>query len=411
MPIPKPSKGEKESDFISRCMGNAVMVKDYPKQKQRAGVCYTQWKDVHGSAETEAEFMESLEGRKVTLNGRSLPSRVRIETAMQVRNATLFDVGSAAQENDPFAKLGYAPDRWKAYMDFDIVHCAPAIIGPVQEGFYSTYLPKIAAASHSSLLHQQMNLNHLLKEYSKDDKEISRDRIVGCVVATWFPDEPVGGWKIGDDAEQAPAIRARAVIFKLADGVNRIIGDHQASRNTQSVSIESITSIDNLGVYLPSRGVDKMAALVDLDKDPELMSALSLDPLSLGKVNGEQAVFVFGIKEPVQFRGVGITPRPAEREAKIISFEAQKPRTSDGGTLIAMAADLIDQEILGRKVIFRSTGRTGIIDQVWNEGEARLPDMAWRMKATAAEPVVKIKLPDGRPVLRRMSELKGIIEQ
>jgi len=347
---------------------------------------------------------------------------VRIETPMQVTNARLIDVGSTAamSEDDPFAKLDMKADRWKAYMDFDIVHCMPAVMGPVQEGFYTTYLPKIAAASHGSLVHQQMNLNHLLKEYSTDDKAISRDRIVGCVVATYFPPEPTGGWKIGDDPEKAPSIRARAVIFKLADGVNRMIGDHQASRNTQSVSIESITPMDNLGIYLPSRGPDRITSLMDVESDAELMGALGVNPLKLGKVNGEQAVFVFGISDPVDLRGVGITPRPAEREAKIISFKAERTQTADGGTLIAMAASQVDQELMGRKVTFRSTGRSGVIDKVWNDGVARLQDMSWGIKATQDEPVVRVRLRQGyggqvplsnaRFVLRRFNDLKGAIE-
>ena len=42
MPIPTPHKGEKESEFVSRCMGDDVMNKDYPDQKQRAAICYSQ---------------------------------------------------------------------------------------------------------------------------------------------------------------------------------------------------------------------------------------------------------------------------------------------------------------------------------------------------------------------------------
>lgn len=45
MPIPKPKAGEKEEEFISRCMGNGTMNKEYPDEKQRAGVCYTQWRE------------------------------------------------------------------------------------------------------------------------------------------------------------------------------------------------------------------------------------------------------------------------------------------------------------------------------------------------------------------------------
>lgn len=45
MPIPKPKKDEKESEFISRCMGDKVMNEDYKDQKQRAAICYTSWKN------------------------------------------------------------------------------------------------------------------------------------------------------------------------------------------------------------------------------------------------------------------------------------------------------------------------------------------------------------------------------
>jgi HK97 family phage prohead protease len=45
MPIPKPKKNENQDEFISRCMGDDIMVKDYPDEKQRAAICYQQWKD------------------------------------------------------------------------------------------------------------------------------------------------------------------------------------------------------------------------------------------------------------------------------------------------------------------------------------------------------------------------------
>ena len=44
MPLPRPAKGDKQSAFISRCMGSAAMNKEFPKQKQRAAVCYSQWR-------------------------------------------------------------------------------------------------------------------------------------------------------------------------------------------------------------------------------------------------------------------------------------------------------------------------------------------------------------------------------
>ena len=42
MPLPKPSKGEKKQDFVSRCAGSKVMNKEFPDQKQKLAVCYKQ---------------------------------------------------------------------------------------------------------------------------------------------------------------------------------------------------------------------------------------------------------------------------------------------------------------------------------------------------------------------------------
>lgn len=41
--MPTPHKGEKEADFISRCMGDAEAQSDFPKQAQRAAFCHSQW--------------------------------------------------------------------------------------------------------------------------------------------------------------------------------------------------------------------------------------------------------------------------------------------------------------------------------------------------------------------------------
>jgi len=44
MPIPTPKSGESKDKFISRCMGSDIMNSEFPDQKQRAGVCYSQWR-------------------------------------------------------------------------------------------------------------------------------------------------------------------------------------------------------------------------------------------------------------------------------------------------------------------------------------------------------------------------------
>jgi len=44
MPIPTPRKGESQQEFISRCMGNPTMRKEFPDQKQRSAVCFSTWR-------------------------------------------------------------------------------------------------------------------------------------------------------------------------------------------------------------------------------------------------------------------------------------------------------------------------------------------------------------------------------
>ena len=43
--MPIPSGSESESDFIGRCMETAIMVKDYPDEKQRVAVCHSQFEE------------------------------------------------------------------------------------------------------------------------------------------------------------------------------------------------------------------------------------------------------------------------------------------------------------------------------------------------------------------------------
>lgn len=60
MPIPMPDKGEKKDDFVSRCMGDNIMNKDYPDQKQRSGICYSQWNEHEKKKEKKGEIMMDI---------------------------------------------------------------------------------------------------------------------------------------------------------------------------------------------------------------------------------------------------------------------------------------------------------------------------------------------------------------
>jgi len=44
MPLPSPKGEQGTSRFVSSCMSDPDMVKEFPDSKQRAAVCYSQWK-------------------------------------------------------------------------------------------------------------------------------------------------------------------------------------------------------------------------------------------------------------------------------------------------------------------------------------------------------------------------------
>lgn len=45
MPIPEPTIGEEQDDFIQRCVSTKTMKDEFPDVKQRLGVCYNKWRE------------------------------------------------------------------------------------------------------------------------------------------------------------------------------------------------------------------------------------------------------------------------------------------------------------------------------------------------------------------------------
>ena len=85
MPIPSPSKGEDQNSFISRCMGDGVMGKEFPDQKQRSAVCYSKWKEQvnpmiveNKKLKFDCPFSVVTEGLEEKVD----PSRVKIKGTM-----------------------------------------------------------------------------------------------------------------------------------------------------------------------------------------------------------------------------------------------------------------------------------------------------------------------------------------
>jgi len=54
MPTP-PKKGENRSAFISRCMSDDSMKKEFPDQKQRVAVCMSKWSKANEEPLTNEE--------------------------------------------------------------------------------------------------------------------------------------------------------------------------------------------------------------------------------------------------------------------------------------------------------------------------------------------------------------------
>ena len=60
MPLPKPEKSQKRADFVNNCMDNPTMLKEFPDDKQRSAVCYSQFDE-----KTKASVTGDLSGEIV----------------------------------------------------------------------------------------------------------------------------------------------------------------------------------------------------------------------------------------------------------------------------------------------------------------------------------------------------------
>lgn len=63
MPIPKRKENEDRQAFVSRCMGNETMKKDYPDNKQRIAICLGQVK-----SKPKANLLEELQDNFLASN-------------------------------------------------------------------------------------------------------------------------------------------------------------------------------------------------------------------------------------------------------------------------------------------------------------------------------------------------------
>ena len=66
MPLPKPKPDEKEDSFISRCMADPTMLREYKDGKQRTAVCYSQWRN--RKMPVNEELLKAIKKLAIDLN-------------------------------------------------------------------------------------------------------------------------------------------------------------------------------------------------------------------------------------------------------------------------------------------------------------------------------------------------------
>lgn len=63
MPIPKPRKGEHQTDFMQRCMGDDKMINEY-EVEQRAAICRSVWEEHLAASKISFDFDGVLSTKK-----------------------------------------------------------------------------------------------------------------------------------------------------------------------------------------------------------------------------------------------------------------------------------------------------------------------------------------------------------
>jgi len=61
MPMSFPRKSQTQSEFINSCLSNKTMQQEFPDQKQRVAVCYSQWREYKKKSVKKQVVYKSLQ--------------------------------------------------------------------------------------------------------------------------------------------------------------------------------------------------------------------------------------------------------------------------------------------------------------------------------------------------------------
>jgi len=128
MPIPEPKKQEEKRKFVSRCMGDSVMKKEYPDSKQRAAICIGKASSQQKSTDILSSVVKILSvsieeelgfAERVTLSNFVLPEMdqyIDIDLEEEEGEISFENLGIAAYRYEhPVTKEIYTFNRKQTY--------------------------------------------------------------------------------------------------------------------------------------------------------------------------------------------------------------------------------------------------------------------------------------------------------
>jgi len=211
------------------------------------------------------------------------------------------------------------PDDTKAVIECRLLFAFPAV------NYYGFGVhPAVIGRSYRSLELQKVDLLHLVKSY--DPETITHDRIIGTVAGVEFPREPAGGWRAVK--EQSPCVRAILSIYKQAQGVDRLLGQHLGGRKEWTTSIEYSYQRKS-GIFCVNGKPDAHTPqdLAELgwksipftEAPEELLATLPTRPYHrIKEWNGKAVAFLCGgVAGQISCEGIGLVENSAEEQAVI----------------------------------------------------------------------------------------------
>lgn len=264
---------------------------------------------------------------------------------MEHLDRTLFSADASMCENAVETSYGvFVPDEFTAYFDVRFSAAFPTVTA-----FGSCLHPQVIANSYQSMLHKIVNIGHTVRAY--DDSGKTRDRIIGTVVAVEYPQlaNPNLRWQVSKDS--IPSVRAVLAIGKQAQGVDRIIGQHQSGRRQWSVSMEMLFSLEDSG-FVVKRNVSNTQVYYGQDTpydiaglgyqyvayekaDKDLKDTWDRKKGRICKKYQDNDTYLMqgGLGGKVMYFGIALTDSPAEPAASLDKIMASDNDDEDASLL------------------------------------------------------------------------------